>query len=107
VLEAEKMVGDLCHHEERTSSTFNASTTTNTTVAAAHIFCEFIPEAPFHPPILHPTVMLPTNPVILWCANASIKHNKHQLQSKSPNPWNSYESLNVNLRLVLLTRVSK
>jgi len=89
VSEAEKM-GDFHHHQGTTNGTFNMPTTMNKTVVAmAHIFHKFIPRAPFHPLILHPTATLPTDSVIPLCTNSLLQHNKHQLPSKSPNPWGS------------------
>jgi hypothetical protein len=82
------MARDLCYHQERTSSTSDAPTTTNTTEAAARIFREFIPGAPFHPPILHSTVAPPTS-VIRLHANSLPERDKPQSLSKSPDPWSS------------------
>jgi hypothetical protein len=89
VSEAEKM-GDFCHHQGTTNGTSNVPTTMNkTVVATAHVFHEFVPRAPFHPPISHPTATLPTDSVIPLRINSLLKHNKHQLPSKSPNTWGS------------------
>jgi hypothetical protein len=98
VSEAEKM-GDFCHHQGTTSGTCNVPTTVNkTVVATAHVFHEFVPRAPFHPPISYSTAALPTNPIIALRANSLLKH-KHQPPLKSPNPWDS-----LTLRHVRCTR---
>ena len=54
--------------------------------AAAHVFHEFVPGAPFHPPIPHSTAALPTS-AIHFHANSLPEWDKPQSQSKSPNPW--------------------
>ena len=54
----------------------------------AHTFCEFVPGALFHLPILHPTAAPPVKSVNPLCTNSLLKCNEHQ-PPKLPNPWNS------------------
>ena len=91
VVEVEKMERDSCHHWGTTNHASSVSTTTNKSprvVAMAHTFCEFVPGALFHPPILHPTAAPPIKAVISLCTNSLLKCNEHQ-PPKSPNPWDS------------------
>ena len=82
------MEGDFHHHQGTTNGASSAPTTVDkTVVATAHVFHEFVPGAPFHSPISHPTIALPTDSVI--CTNSLLKHNEHQPPSKSSDPWGS------------------
>jgi hypothetical protein len=88
ILGAAKMEGDFHHRQGTTNGASSAPTTVDkTVVATAHVFHEFVPGAPFHSPILHPTIALPADSVIR--ANALLKHNEHQPPSKSSDPWGS------------------
>ncbi|KIM72638.1 hypothetical protein PILCRDRAFT_15961 [Piloderma croceum F 1598] len=77
-------------HQGTTNGTSNVPTTVNKTVVSmAHVFHEFVPGAPFHPPISYPTAILPTDSVIPLRTNSLLKHNEHQLPLKSPDTWGS------------------
>jgi hypothetical protein len=84
------MAGDFRHHQGTTDGASSVPTTVNKTVVPmTHTFCEFVPGAPFHPPISHSTALLPTDPVIPSRANSLLNHDKHHPLLRSPDPWGS------------------